>query len=47
MINAVETDRRDLNNIKDELDDHDDDEDLNDEERNYQLNLLRQSRAAE
>jgi hypothetical protein len=45
MIDLVEADRRDLKNIKNELDEYGDDEELLDEEKDIQLDLLRRSNA--
>lgn len=45
MIDLVEADKRDLENIKDELEEYGDDEELLDEEKDIQLNLLRRSNA--
>lgn len=45
MIDLVEADRRDLENIKDELEEYGDEEELLDEEKDIQLNLLRRSNA--
>ncbi|SPO03125.1 uncharacterized protein DNG_05807 [Cephalotrichum gorgonifer] len=47
MIDRVEVDRRDLERIRDELDDYGDDEDLLEEEEQHQLNLSRRARVTE